>query len=77
MIKGIQKIYNWNDPTWKPPKSAWQNEEGMYAVKTQFSDEEPKMLSEEELEKLMELMQDYNFMIFENPIYQETINPKP
>lgn len=48
-------------------KSAWQNEAGMYAVKTMFSDEEPMMLSEEELDKLIELMTGYRWIIFENP----------
>lgn len=52
-------------------KSAWQNESGMYAVKTQFSDEVPKMLTQEDLDKLIELMPDYNWFVVTNPIYQE------
>lgn len=55
-------------------KSAWQNESGMYAVKTMYSNEEPKIVSEDELEKLMELMgENYSWIIVENPIYQNQL----
>lgn len=56
-------------------KSAWQNDRGFYEVRNGFCsvpDEAPKILSEDELEKLMELMgEDYRWIIVENPIYQE------
>jgi hypothetical protein len=48
-------------------KSAWQNETGLYAVKTMHSDEEPKYLNKLQLEKLMDLMPGYRWIIFENP----------
>lgn len=57
-----QQIENW---TYQFVKSAWQNDDGFYEVRNGFcSDEVPIILSEEDLDKLIDLMgEDYSWII--------------
>lgn len=71
----------WHDENgvYQRVKSAWQTESGFYELRNGFysvPDQVTKMISEEELEKLMEVMDDYNFIIIMNPIYEQTLNNK-
>lgn len=47
-------------------KIAWQNETGMYEVSDHFADEKTtKILNEDQLEKLIALMEDTQFIIIQ------------